>query len=420
MNDLSRFQGLVGVAAILGLCWVISENRRAISLRMLVGGLVLQVGLGVVLLQSAAGRRVLDAAAAWVNSILACALDGARFLFGEKLVASDGPVGFVFAFQVLPTIVFVAALFAVLYHLGLMQIVIKGVAWVTARVLGSSGAETMNAAASIFLGQTEAPLTIRPYLGRLTRSELLVVMVSGMGLVSGGMLAAYIGFIGGGDAALRESASRSLLTAILMTFPATIFLSKLVVPETGSPETLGRLALDDERPDANLIDAAARGTREGLMLAVNVGAILIAFIALVTLVNLGLGWVGGLFGDPDFSVQKILGWLLAPLAWLIGVPWSEAGTVGGLLGLRSVTNEAVAYEELGKLARGDGLGERSTMLATIAMCSFANLSSIGIQVGGIGALVPERRADLARLGIKALVVSSLATALSAAIAGVVA
>jgi len=308
----------------------------------------------------------------------------------------------------------------VLYHLGVMQLVLRGVAWVTARALGSSGAETINAAASIFLGQTEAPLTIRPYLPRLTRSELLVVMVSGMGLVSGGMLAAYIGFIGGADPALREAASRSLLTSILMTFPATIYLSKIAVPETDACETLGRLALDDERPDANLIDAAARGTREGLMLAVNVGAILIAFIALVTLVNLGLGWLGGFLADPDLSIEKILGWLLAPLAWLIGVPWSECGTVGGLLGLRSVTNEAVAYEELGKLARGAGLGERSTMLATIAMCSFANLSSIGIQVGGIGALVPERRADLARLGIKALVIATLATALSAAIAGVVA
>lgn len=420
MDDVTRLQGLAGVAAILGLCWAISENRRAIAPRMVIGGILLQVGLGFALLRSESGRRVLDAAAAWVNSILACALEGARFLFGEKLVASDGPVGFVFAFQVLPTIVFVAALFAVLYHLGVMQLVIRGVAWVTARVLGSSGAETTNAAASIFLGQTEAPLTIRPYLARLTRSELLVVMVSGMGLVSGGMLAAYIGFIGGGDAALRESASRSLLTAILMTFPATIYLSKIVVPETDAPETLGRLALDDERPDANLIDAAARGTRDGLLLAVNVGAILIAFIALVTLVNLALGWAGGLLGDPDFSVQKILGWILAPLAWLIGVPWSESGTVGGLLGLRSVTNEAVAYEELGKLARGGGLGERATMLATIAMCSFANLSSIGIQVGGIGALVPERRADLARLGLKALLVSTLATALSAALAGVLA
>lgn len=420
MDDLSRFQGLAGVAAILGLLWLFSEDRRAIAPRMVIGGLLLQVGLGVVLLRSEAGRRVLDAAAAWVNAVLACASAGAAFLFGDSLARSDGPVGFVFAFQVLPTIIFVAALFAVLYHLGVMQLVIRGVAWVTSRVLGSSGAETLNAAASIFLGQTEAPLTIRPYLARLTRSELLVVMVSGMGLVSGGMLAAYIGFIGGGDEAARAAASRSLLAAILMTFPATIYLAKIAVPETDAPETLGRLTLDDERPDANLIDAAARGTRDGLMLAVNVGAILIAFIALVTLVNLGLGWLGGLFGDPDFSVQKILGWLLFPLAWLIGVPGSECGTVGGLLGMRTVTNEAVAYQELGKLVRGGGLGPKATMLATIAMCSFANLSSIGIQVGGIGALVPERRSDLARLGLTALVVSTLATALSAAIAGVVA
>ena len=405
--DATRFQGLAGVAAILVLTWVISERRRAISLRMVLGGFALQCGLGLVLLRSETGRRVLDAAAAWVN-------------FGDRLVASDGPAGFVFAFQVLPTIVFVAALFAVLYHLGVMQLVIRGVALVTSRVLGSSGAETLNAAASIFLGQTEAPLTIRPYLATLTRSELLVVMVSGMGLVSGGMLAAYIGFIGGGDDGLRESASRNLLAAILMTFPATIYLAKIVIPETDSPETLGRLALDGEPMAANVIDAAARGTRDGLVLAVNVGAVLIAFIALVTLVNLGLGWVGWFLADPDLSIQKILGWLLAPLAWRIGVPWGECGTVGGLLGIRTVTNEAVAYEELGKLVRGGGLSERSTMLTTIAMCSFANLSSIGIQVGGLGALVPERRADLARLGLKALLVATLATALSAAIAGVIA
>lgn len=420
MGDLDRFRGLLGVAAILGAAWLFSENRRRISPRMVIGGLAMQVVLGFLLLRSTTGQQVLEAAANWVDTVLACSDAGARFVFGDKLADPAGPTGFVFAFRVLPTIVFVAALFAVLYHLGVMQFVLRGVAWVTARVLGSSGAETMNAAASIFLGQTEAPLTIRPYLARLTRSELLVVMVSGMGLVSGGMLAAYIGFIAGGDAALRESASRSLLTAILMTFPATIYLSKIAVPETESPETLGRLALDDERPDANLIDAAARGTREGLMLAVNVGAILIAFIALVTLVNLGLGWVGGFLADPDLSVEKILGWLLFPLAWLIGVPGSECGTVGGLLGMRTVTNEAVAYQELGKLVRGSGLGAKATMLATIAMCSFANLSSIGIQVGGIGALVPERRADLARLGLKALLISTLATALSAAIAGVVA
>ncbi len=420
MDGLERFQGLIGVAAIFGVLWLFSENRRAISPRMVLGGLALQCGLGVVLLRSEMGRRVLDAAAAWVNAVLACAGQGAAFLFGDELARSDGPVGFVFAFQVLPTIIFVAALFAVLYHLGVMQFVIRGVAWVTARVLGSSGAETMNAAASIFLGQTEAPLTIRPFLAKLTRSELLVVMTSGMGLVSGGMLAAYIGFIGGGDPVLRETASRGLLSAVLMTFPATIYLAKIVVPETETPETLGSLALDDARLDANIIDAATRGTRDGLLLAVNVGAVLIAFIALVTLVNLGLGQLGGLVGVPDFSVEKMLGWLFAPLAWAIGTPWNECDSIGGLLGIRTVTNEAVAYEELGKLVRGGALGEKATLIATVAMCSFANLSSIGIQVGGIGALVPERRQDLARLGLTALAISTLATALSAAIAGILA
>ena len=418
--DITRYQGVLGIAAILIVVWLLSENRRAISLRTVLGGIVLQCVLGFVLLRSAAGRSVLNAAAAWVNSILACAMEGATFLFGEQLASADGPVGFVFAVQVLPAIIFVAALFAVLYHLGIMQRVVQLVAWLTAGVLGSSGAETLNAAASIFLGQTEAPLTIRPYLARLTRSELLVVMVSGMGLVSGGMLAAYIGFIGGGDETLRAAASRHLLAAILMTFPATIYLAKIVIPETETPETQGRFSCDVSHRHANIIDAAARGTRDGLVLAVNVGAILVAFIALLALVNLGLSWLGGWLADPDFSVEKVLGWMLAPVAWLIGVPWEECGSVGGLLGLRTVTNEAVAYQELGKFVRGGALGERATMLTTIAMCSFANFSSIGIQVGGIGTLVPERRQDLARLGFKALIVATLATALSAAIAGLVA
>jgi len=323
MQDLSRYQGVWGIVAILTTAWLLSEHRWKVSLRTLLGGLLLQLGLGVLLLRSAAGRRVLDGAAAWVNSILACATEGARFLFGDALVQADGPVGFVFAVQVLPAIIFVAALFAVLYHLGIMQRVVRLVAWLTAGVLGSSGAETLNAAASIFLGQTEAPLTIRPYLAKLTRSELMVVMVSGMGLVSGGMLAAYIGFVGGADEALRATVSRHLLAAILMTFPATIMLAKIVIPETESPETLGRFPTDDMSRDANIIDAAARGTREGLLMAVNVGAILIAFIALLAMVNMGLGWLGGWLADPDFSVQKVLGWLLAPVAWLMGVAWSE-------------------------------------------------------------------------------------------------
>lgn len=408
MGDLDRFRGLLGVAAILGVAWFCSENRRKISPRMVLGGLAMQVVCGFVLLRSAAGRAALEAAAAWINTVLACSDAGARFVFGDTLVDPAGPVGFVFAFRVLPTIVFVAALFAVLYHLGIMQQVVRAFAWVTAKILGSSGAETLNAAASIFLGQTEAPLVIRPYLPRLTRSELAVVMVSGMGLVSGGILGAY---------AAAGCDLRDLLTAILMSFPATIFLTKMFVPETGEPETLGTLRVSEERLDANVLDAAARGTREGLMLAANVGAILISFIALVALVNLALGKVGDLAGRPELSLQWLLSLVFAPSAWLIGVPAQDCGAVGGLLGTRTVLNELIAYFDLGKLK--ETLSPKSFSLATIAMCSFANISSIGIQLGGIGTLIPERRGDLAQLGVKMLVISTLTSTLSAAIAGII-
>lgn len=407
MNDPSRWQGLLGMAAILLVAIGLSENRRAISPRMLVAGLALQWLLGFFLLRFEAGRMALDAASHWVEAVLACAAEGARFVFGSALVDPTGPAGFVFAFRVLPTIIFVAALFAVLYHLGIMQLVVRGVAWVTARVLGSSGAETLNAAASIFLGQTEAPLVIRPYLARLTRSELAVVMVSGMALVSGGILGAYIG---------AGCAPRDLIVAILMTFPASIYLTKLFIPETGAPETLGRLQVAEERPDANVLAAAARGTREGLLLAANVAAVLISFIALVALVNLLIAAVGGWFGWPELSLQVLLGMLLAPVAWLLGVPWSDCETVGGLLGTRTVLNELIAYGDLGGLR--DTLAPKSFALATIALCGFANISSIGIQLGGIGALVPERRSDLAVLGPKVLFIATLANFLSAAIAGV--
>jgi CNT family concentrative nucleoside transporter len=325
MADLERFRGLLGVAGILGVAWLCSENRRKISPRMVLGGLAMQVVFGLFLLQSSAGRAALGAAARWVDTVLACTDAGSRFVFGDKLVDPAGPAGFVFAFRVLPTIVFVAALFAVLYHLGIMQQVVRAFAWVTAKILGSSGAETLNAAASIFLGQTEAPLVIRPYLPRLTRSELAVVMVSGMGLVSGGILGAY---------AAAGCDLRDLLTAILMSFPATIFLTKMFIPETGVPETLGTVRVSGERLDSNVLDAAARGTREGLLLAANVGAILISFIALVALANLALAWVGGLVGRPELSLQRLLGLAFAPCAWLIGVPMQDCQAVGGLLGTR--------------------------------------------------------------------------------------
>jgi CNT family concentrative nucleoside transporter len=407
MNDPSRWQGLLGMAAILAAAVALSENRRAISPRMLLGGLALQWLLGFFLLRFAAGRTALDLASRWVEAVLACAEAGGRFVFGAALVDPAGPAGFVFAFRVLPTIIFVAALFAVLYYLGIMQAVVRGVAWVTARVLGSSGAETLNAAASIFLGQTEAPLVIRPFLAGLTRSELAVVMVSGMALVSGGILGAYIG---------AGCEPRDLIVAILMTFPASIYLTKIFIPETGSPATLGALRVADDRRDANLLAAAARGTREGLLLAANVAAVLISFIALVTLLNLLLGGIGGWFGRPELSLQVVLGTLLAPVAWLLGVPWRDCEAVGGLLGTRTALNELVAYGELGALR--DSLSPKAYALATIALCGFANISSIGIQLGGIGSLVPERRNDLAVLGVKVLCIATLANFLSASIAGV--
>ncbi|MEI6241428.1 MAG: nucleoside transporter C-terminal domain-containing protein [Planctomycetia bacterium] len=407
MEDLDRFRGLLGVAAILAAVVALSENRRAISMRMVVGGLLMQTLLGFLLLRFEAGRTALDIAGRWVETVLACAEQGARFVFGDRLVDPAGPVGFVFAFRVLPTIVFAAALFAVLYHLGVMQLVVRAFAVVTARVLGSSGAETLNAAASIFLGQTEAPLVIRPYLAGLTRSELAVVMVSGMGLVSGGILGAYLA---------TGCTSRDLLTAILMSFPATIYLTKIAIPETGTPETLGTVQVANERIDDNVLDAAARGTREGLMLAANVAAMLISFTALVALVNLLLGWLGGHVGWPELSLQAVLGLALEPLAWLLGVPGRDCRAIGGVLGTRTVLNELVAYGDLGRLKAS--LDPRSYSLATIALCGFANISSIGIQLGGIGALVPERRAELAQLGVKVLVVATLANFLSAAIASV--
>lgn len=405
-GSLDPYRGLLGVVAILGLAIALSENRRAISKRMVVCGLAMQTLLGLLLLRVELGRQLLDAAGGWVEAVLGCADAGSRFVFGDQLVDPQGPAGFVFAFRVLPTIVFVAALFAVLYHIGLMQLVVKGFAWVTTRVLGSSGAETLNAAASIFLGQTEAPLVIRPFLARLTRSELAVVMVGGMGLVSGGVLGAYLA---------TGCSSRDLLTAILMSFPATIFLTKMFIPETGTPETMGSLRIAADHGDVNLLAAAARGTREGLLLAANIAAILISFIALVTLVNLGLGWLGGQWGQPELSLQLILGTLLAPLAWLLGVAAPDCAAVGGLLGTRTVLNELVAYGDLGGLR--EQLAPRSFTLATIALCGFANISSMGIQLGGIGSLVPDRRSEIAQLGPKVLLIATLANFLSAAIAG---
>jgi CNT family concentrative nucleoside transporter len=300
---------------------------------------------------------------------------------------------------VLPTIIFIAALFAILYYFGVMQIVVRLFAVMMRRVMRASGAESLNVAASIFMGQTEAPLTIRPYLPRMTESELMTVMTAGMAHISGGIMAAYILF--GIDA-------KHLLTAVIMTAPGTLMMAKIFVPETQVPETMGTVRLEVERTDVNVIDAAGRGTSEGLMLALNVGAMLISFLALIALVNAMLGLVG-------LSLPTIFGWVFAPVAWSMGVPWRDAPTIGNLLGTRMALNEFVAYSQLGALK--SQLDPRSFTIATFALCGFANFSSIGIQIGGIGALAPTRRHDLARLGLRAMLAGTLANFITATIAG---
>ena len=396
-----RLRGFVGIAAILGLAYAVSSNRRAISLRVILWGLGLQWAFALLVLRVPAGEHFLTWAGDVVKEVLGSAVKGSEFVFGSKLVDPGGPAGFVFAFRVLPTVIFVAALFAVLYHLGLMQWVVRGFAWIMARLMGASGAESLNVAASLFLGQTEAPLTIRPYLPRLTKSELLTVMTSGMAHVSGGVMAAYFAF---------GVAPKHILTAVIMTAPGTILLAKMIVPETETPETLGEVAPDTDRPDANVLDAASRGTREGLSLALNIAAMLIAFLGIIALINKGLGYFNGL------SLESIFGVALAPVAYLLGVPWEDCPEVGGLLGTRTVLNELIAFGELGGLKAK--ISARAFTISTFALCGFANFSSIGIQLGGIGALAPERRADLARLGFRALLAGTLANFLSACIAGI--
>lgn len=395
-----RARGFVGMFAIIGAAVFLSENRAAISGRVVFWGVALQWLFAFLALRAAVGIELLKAAGTAVEAVLDCAIDGAEFVFGSDLIDPKGPVGFVFAFRVLPTIIFVAALFEVLYHLGVMQWIVRGCAWIMARLMGTSGAESLDVAASLFLGQTEAPLTIRPFLPRMTKSELMTVMTAGMAHVSGGVMAAYIAF--GVEA-------RHILTAVVMTAPGAIMTSKILVPETQTPETLGTIRTDSPREDANVLDAAARGVRDGLGLAFNVAAMLIAFLGLVALVDLGLSPFGT-------SLQAVFGWALAPVAYFLGVPWEDCRAVGGLLGARTALNELIAYGQLADL-RGEML-ERSSMIAAFALCGFANIGSIGVQLGGIGALAPDRRADLARLGFRALLAATMANFLSACIAGV--
>ena len=401
---MERLSGLLGIITILALAYVFSADRKAIRIKTVVWGLGLQFALALFVLRTTAGVSIFRWTGEEINRLLSFAHDGSTFVFGQ--LGTPGNTVAAVAFQVLPTIIFIAALFAILYYFGIMQIVVRAFAKVMTRLMGASGAESLNVAASIFLGQTEAPLTIRPFISAMTRSELMCIMTSGMAHVSGGIMAAYIAF--GVEA-------RHLLTAVIMTAPGTLLLAKMFVPETGKPRTAGDVHLKIERTDVNVIDAAARGTTEGLHLALNVAAMLIAFLALVALLNAILGIIP-MGGGEHLSLQWIFGRVAAPLAWLMGVPWKDCFQVGNLLATRLVLNELIAYSQLGPLKAS--LDPRSFVIATFALCGFANLSSIGIQIGGIGALAPERRQDLARLGFRAVAAGTLANYLSASIAGI--
>jgi CNT family concentrative nucleoside transporter len=396
---------------MLSLAYAFSTNRRAINKKTVVWGLGLQVVFAIFVLKIEIGRVLFQKAGDAVNRLLSYAFEGSSFVFGA-LGMKEKPLGFFFAFQVLPTVIFIAAFFAVLYHYGIMQFIIKLAAKVMTRFMGASGAESLNVAASIFMGQTEAPLTIRPFLPDLTRSELMTVMTSGMAHVSGGIMAAYIAF---------GIEPKHLLSAVIMTAPGTILMSKMLVPETEVAKTAGRVVMSEEEVDAekkeNLLGAIARGTTDGLGLALNIAAMLISFLALIALANGILGGVHNWLGLTWFpsSLQQIFGVLFAPVAWVIGIPWHDCTAIGNLLGTRMVLNELVAFSMLGP--QRAMLDPRSFTIATFALCGFANFSSIGIQMGGIGALAPNKRGELARLGIRAMLAGTMANLMSASIAG---
>jgi CNT family concentrative nucleoside transporter len=391
---MQRFTGLLGLIVIVAVAFVFSNNRRAIRPRVIYWGLGLQFGFAFLVLKTPIAEWF-KTLSNGVNSMLGYAIEGSKFVFGDKLGAPNDQFGTVFAFQVLPIVIFIASFFAILYYLGIMQVFVRAMASVMQRVMGTSGAESTSVAASIFMGQTEAPLTIRPFLAGLTQSELFTVMTSGMAHVE----------------------IRHLLTAVIMTSPATLMLAKILMPETETPATMGGVKIEIEKPGVNVIDAASRGASDGLLLALNIGAMLIAFIGLIAMLNGGIQWLHATryFGWLPDSMQGILGKIFAPIAWLLGVKWNDCATVGNLLGTRLILNEFVAFVDLGKI--GGGLDPKSFVIATYALCGFANLSSVAIQVGGIGALAPTRKSDLARLGMKAVAAGTMANFMSACIAG---
>ncbi len=417
--------GLFGLAILITIAWLFSNNKRAVDWRLIATGILLQIGFAALVILVPGGRDVFDWLGQGFVKLLSFVNEGSSFIFGGLMNVEN--YGFIFAFQVLPTIIFFSALMGVMYHLGIMQAIVKAMAWAITKVMRVSGAETTSVCASVFIGQTEAPLTVRPYISKMTQSELITMMIGGMAHIAGGVLAAYIGLLGAGDPLQEAFYAKHLLAASIMAAPATLVIAKLLVPETGTPLTRGTVKMEIEKTASNVIDAAAGGAADGLKLALNIAAMLLAFIALIALINAPLTWIGevtglaALLGKPT-NLATIFGYILAPLAWVIGTPWADATTVGSLIGQKVVINEFVAYLQLSEIIKGnvDGvvLSDEARLIATYALCGFANFSSIAIQIGGIGGLAPDRRSDLAKFGLRAVLGGTIATLMTATIAGV--
>ncbi len=397
-----RLTALLGLLTMLAIAWALSNNRRRIAWRTVALGTLFQFVFALLILKTPWGRAFFLQASDVVTAFLNFADAGSRFIFGEAFAEHY------FAFKVLPTIIFFSSVITILYYLNVLQWIVAGFARVMVFLMGTSGAESLSASANIFVGQTEAPLLIRPYVGSMTNSELMAVMTGGFATVAGGVMAAYVG--------MGVSAGH-LIAASVMSAPAALVMAKIMFPEIEESVTAGSVKVAVEKPWANVIDAAAEGAASGLKLALNVAAMLLAFIALIAVVNAGLGKVGMWIGYPTLTLEWLLGVVFRPLAWLMGVPWAEAGSVGTLLGIKTVVNEFVGYQQMEQMAAQGLLSPRAEVIATYALCGFSNFSSIAIQIGGIGSIAPERKADLARLGLRAMVAGSLACFQTATIAG---
>jgi CNT family concentrative nucleoside transporter len=408
MDEIAaRAMSGVGFVSMIGIAFLLSENRKRIAWRTVGVGIAIQLALAAVLLWTPAGRLFFDVSGAAVGRILAWTNAGTRFLFGPL---AEGAPSFVFG--VLPVIIFLGSVFSILYHVGALPWLVRVLSKALSRGMRLSGAESLAAVSNVVVGMVESTLIVKPYVSGMTRSELFTTMSLGMATVAGSVLVAYVQFLGGGDFAGH------LITASLMSAPAGVLIAKIMVPETGTPATAGGAAPDATRTTANLIDAAAEGALSGLRLAAYVGATLLAFVALIAMANDGIGAVGGLFGHPALDLQTILGWLLAPLAFLMGVPWQDAAEVGALLGLKTVLNEFLAYQALGEMIAAGTLEPRSQVIASYALCGFANFGSLAILLGGLTGIAPERRGEAARLGLRTIVAGSLATFMTGCVAGV--